>query len=169
MILGQALTYKTNRFIKVNHNIRASVSYDKAVHIGVVFSNDSPEITKHVEYIHSLLKKDGKKIKILAYERDIQVKHLPFPSFTKKDVTFWGNYKNQSVHNFSSIPFDFLICLDSNPGIIIQNLLAKSKAKCRVGVCNNFENYNKLFELIVQNSSHSNIVDGVFSYLKNIR
>jgi len=169
MILGQALTYKTNKFIKINNGIRASVSYDTAIHIGVVFNNESPEMTKQVEHLESLLKEDGKQVKVLAYERDVQVKHLPFPSFTKKDVSFWGNFTNQSIQSFSDISFDFLICLNSNPGVIIQNLLAKSKAKCRVGICNDFENYNKLFELIVQNSPQSNVVDGVYAYLKNIR
>ncbi len=169
MILGQALIYKTNKFLRTNYGIRSSVSYAESGHIGIIYSNDSPEMTTQVEKFHALIKGDDKKIKVLAYERDVQVKHLPFQSFSRKDVTFWGNYRNPSVDNFADIAFDFLICLDVNPGNIIQNLLAKSKAKCRVGICNDFESYNKHFELIIQSASELNNVDSVYEYIKNIR
>lgn len=169
MILSQALSYRTNRFIKLNHDIRVSVPYDEAKHIGIIFSNDTPEKSKLAEELKSLLCKDDKQIKVLAYDRNVQVKHLPFESFSKKDISFWGNFINQSIDHFADISFDFLICLDNKPGDIIKNVLAKSKAKCRVGICDNFEVYGKLFELIIQSSIESNLVDSVYSYTKKIR
>lgn len=169
MILGQALSYKTNRFLKSNHGLRVSIPYTQSKSIAIIFSNSTPEKTKLAERLKEMLAKDGKKIKVLAYDRNVQVKHLPFESFTKKDLNFWGNFTNQSVHNFSEISFDFMICLDHNPGDIIRNLLAKSKAKCRVGICDDYESYRKLFELIIQSSNDSNMVDSVYSYTKNIR
>lgn len=169
MILSQALSYKTKRFLKLNHGLRVSVPYTEAKHIGIIFSNDSPDKSKLAEQLKSLILADDKKIKVLAYDRNVQIKHLPFESFSKKDINFWGNFTNQSIHNFANISFDFLFCLDNNPGDVIRNLLAKSKAKCRVGICNNFESYNELFELIVQSSDDSNLVDSVYEYTKNIR
>lgn len=169
MILGQALSYKTRQFIKINNSLRVSIPYTEAKNIGIIFSNDSPEKSKLAEQLKSLVHADNKKIKVLAYDRNVEVKHLPFESFSKKDLNFWGKFTNQSVHNFSNVSFDFLICLDSNPGEIIKNILAKSKAKCRVGICDNNVSYNKLFELIIQNSNDSNMVDSVYSYTKNIR
>ena len=169
MILGQALSYKTNRFLKSNYGLRISISYAKAQSIGIIFSNSSPEKTTFAEHLKKLLSADDKKVKVLAYDRNVQVKHLPFESFTKKDLSFWGNFTNQSVHNFSEISFDFLICLDHNPGDIIRNLLAKSKAKCRVGICDDYESHHRLFEMFIQSSNDSNMVDSVYSYTKNIR
>ena len=169
MILGQALSYKTNRFLKSNIGLRVSIPYSQAQSIGIIFSNSTPEKTDLAEQLKEMLSKDAKKIKVLAYDRNIQVKHLPFESFTKKDLSFWGSFTNQSVHNFSEISFDFLICLDHNPGDIIRNLLAKSKAKCRVGICDDYERYHKLFELIIQSSNDANLIDSVYSYTKNIR
>lgn len=169
MILGQALSYKTRQFIKVNNRLRVSIPYTEAKNIGIIFSNDTPDKARLAEQLKSLVHADNKQIKVLAYDRNVEVKHLPFESFSKKDLNFWGSFTNQSVHNFSNVSFDFLICLDSNPGDIIKNILAKSKAKCRVGVCDNIGSYNKLFELIIQNSNDSNMVDSVYSYTKNIR
>ncbi len=169
MILGQALSYKTKRFLKSNLNLRQSMPYDLAQNFGVLFSNDTPDKGKIVEQLSAHLKGDNKKVKVLAYDRNVEIKHLPFESFSKKDLNFWGNITNQSVRKFSETSFDFLICLDHNPGEIIKNLLAKSKAKCRVGVCNDFEAYQKTFELIVQTTNGSNIIDSVYSYTKNIR
>jgi uncharacterized protein DUF6913 len=169
MVLAKALSYKTKRFIKLNHGIRMSVPYADAKQIGIIFSNDTTDKSRIAEELKSLLLADNKQIKVLAYDRNVQVKHLPFESFSKKDVSFWGNFRNQSIEHFAEIPFDFLICLDTSPGDVIKNLLAKSKAKCRVGTCDDFENYNKLFELIIQNSKESNLVDSVYSYTKKIR
>ncbi len=169
MILGQALSYKTNRFLKKNQAIRASVSYAQAQRIGVVFSNDTPEKITLVEQLKSQLQADGKQVKVLAYDRNVQVQHLPFESFSNSDLNFWGNYVKQSINKFSDTSFDFLFCLDKNPSSIITNLLAKSKAKCRIGICENFEAYQNTFELIVQTTKNSNIIDSVYSYTKNIR
>ena len=169
MILGQALSYKTNRFLKQNLSIRESVSYNNAQSIGVIYSNDTPEKTKLAERLKELLLADGKKVKVLAYDRNVEVQHLPFESFSKKDLGFWGNFIKQSIDNFSNTTFDFLYCLDNKPGEIIKNILAKSKAKCRVGICHDFEAYQNTFELIVQTANDSNIIDSVHSYTKNIR
>lgn len=169
MVLSQALIYKTKRFLKSNLGFRVSVPYVDAKSIGIIFSNNTPDKAKLAEQLKSLLNADDKKIKVLAYDRNVQVKHLPFESFSKKDLSFWGSFTNQSVDNFANISFDFLICLDHNPGDIIRNLLAKSKAKCRVGICDDYETYHKLFEMIIQSSNENNIVDSVYSYTKNIR
>jgi len=169
MILGQALLYKTKRFLKSNLNLRQSMPYDEAQNFGILFSNNTPEKGKVVEQLSAYFKGDNKKVKVLAYDHNVEVKHLPFESFSKKDLNFWGNITNSSVQKFSETSFDFLICLDHNPGEIIKNLLAKSKAKCRVGVCDDFETYQKTFELIVQTAHDSNFIDSVYSYTKNIR
>ncbi len=169
MILGQALSYKTNRFLKKNHAIRASVPYAQAKHIGIIFSNDTPEKTTLAEQLKSQLQADDKQVKVLAYDKNVQVQHLPFEAFSNNDLNFWGNFTKQSINKFSDTPFDFLFCLDNNPSDVIKNLLAKSKAKCRVGVCDNFEYYQNTFELIVQTAKDSNIIDSVYSYAKNIR
>ncbi len=169
MILGQALSYKTKRFSKDNFDLRASIPYVDAEHIGIIFINDTHEKSKQAEKLKALIESDNKHIKVLAYDRNVEIKHLPFESFSKKDVSFWGDFKNQSIQNFSDISFDFLICLDINPGDIIKNLLAKSKAKCRVGICDDFEAYHKLFELIIHSSTDSDLVESVYTYTKNIR
>jgi len=169
MILGQALSYKTKQFQKDNTSLRSSISFAEAKHIGIIFSNDEPEKVLMAEKLSSIYRKEGKQIKVIVYDRNVQIKHLPFESFSKKDVTFWGKFLNESINQFSQISFDFLICLDEHPGVIIQNILAKSKAKCRVGVWNNLELENKMFELIIQTSKETNLVDNIYSYTKNIR
>ena len=169
MILSQALTYKTKRFQKDNNSLRSSIPYHQANHIGIIFSNDKPEKSNRAEQLAGKYKADGKQVKVLAYDRNVQVKHLPFESFSNKDINFWGSYINQSINQFSETPYDFLICLDDLPGKIVQNLIAKSKAKCRVGVLAAENTLQNLFELIIYSANDSNMVDSVYSYTKNIR
>lgn len=169
MIFNQALSYKTKRYQKDNHKLRSSVPYSEAVHIGIIFSNDSPEKSAMAEKLSTLYKEDKKQAKVLAYDRNIQVKHLPFESFTNKDLSFWGSFIKQSINQFTDTSFDFLICLDNPPGMIIQNIIAKSKAKCRVGISANSNVPDGLFELIIQTAKNSNLIDSVYTYTKNIR
>lgn len=169
MILSQALTYKTKRFQKDNHGLRSSIPYQQAKQIGILFSNDQPEKSSMAEKLVNHYRNDGKQVKVLAYDKNVQVKHLPFESFSNKDVNFWGSFVNQSINQFSETPYDFLICLDEDPGKIVQNLIAKSRAKCRVGILSSENPIQNLFELIIFSSNDSNLVDSVYSYTKNIR
>ena len=169
MILNQALSYKTKRYQKDNNKLRSSIPYNEAVQIGIVFSNDTHEKSLKAEQLVAKYRADNKQIKVVAYDRNVQVKHLPFESFSNKDINFWGSFINQSINQFAETSFDFLICLDNPPSKIIQNLIAKSKAKCRVGISASMEVPDNLFELIIQTANDMNLVDSIYSYTKNIR
>ncbi|MCB0504689.1 MAG: hypothetical protein KDC58_04220 [Cyclobacteriaceae bacterium] len=169
MILNQALSYKTKRYQKDNNGLRSSIPYNEAVHIGIVFSNDAPDKSVMAEQLAAHYRADNKQTKVVAYDRNVQVKHLPFESFSNKDISFWGSFVNQSINHFSEISFDFLICLDNPPGKIIQNLIAKSKAKCRVGIGFGNGINGELFELVIQTANDANLVDSIYTYTKNIR
>ncbi len=169
MVLGQALTYKTKKFIKRNNASRSNVSFEKANQFGVIFSNTTPGIAQLAETLKKELGTCNKQVKVLAYDRNVEVKHLPFESFSRKDLNFWGSFTKSSIEHFANSNFDFLICLDATPSDVVQNVLARSQAKCRVGVCTNAEAFGNLFELIVHVANENNLVDSIYRYLKNIR
>jgi len=168
MIFKQLLAYKTRRTQSKNQPTRMSTSFRKASQVGVIFSYENPEKSAIVDRLIEDLKSDGKKVKVLAYEQNNQVKHLPYDSFSQKDISFWCKYIKQTLNNFVDHEFDFLICVDDHPGLLIRNILANSKAKCRVG--KNDSTNQKSFELMIgaDNYDHAHWVATMYDNLKKI-
>ena len=111
---------------------------------------------------------DGKKIKVIAYEHKNSVNHLPYDTFSKENISFWGSFLGKPINDFVNADFDFLICLDEQPNSMIRSILANSHAKCRVG---RFEENNQvMFEMLLKGatSSGKNWIDSLYQYLKII-
>jgi len=168
MFLKQLLAYKTRKSEKDNLSSRKSISFKKAENVGILFSNNDPEKNSVIDRLISELKHDGKKVKVLAFEQNTSIRHLPYDSFSRRDINFWCKYLKPNLTNFVEREFDFLICPDDPPGALISNVLAMSKAKCRVGRPNN---QNKsTFELMISSKdpSPNNWVASMYDYLKKI-
>jgi hypothetical protein len=156
-----------NKKLKKDPNIRhRNVSYKNATKVGLIFTHDSIDKISRAEELNKLFLKDGKTVKIMAYKPVGQVNHLPYDTFTNKDITFWGKYTRSNVNNFIEQEFDFLFCIDDEPDLIIENIIALSKARCRVGKLNN--NQYDLFELMIGPGIDSNWLNGMYDYVKRI-
>jgi hypothetical protein len=91
-----------------------------------------------------------------------------FDFFTENEITFWGNITSSSALKFSDTPFDFLFYIDTKPNPLILNLLARSKAKCRIG---KFWNEGKLFLefMIESNNGTKGLIEGMYKYTSLLR
>jgi len=167
VFLSSLLKYRTNRLIRKSTSKRNSIAFNEANKIGIVYTSYGPETTDTVELLVDKLKKDGKQVKVLVYERNTSVKHLPFDTFTGNDINFWCQFKNDKIINFIDQNFDFLFFLDERPNIIIKNILAKSKAKCIVGKYS--EENEALLNLMVMHKkgeTADEIVNKIYHYAK---
>jgi hypothetical protein len=168
MILTPWLNHRTNKAQKKNLSIRKSVAYSETLKIGIIFCNDDQSKIEAAERLGTLLKMDGKQVKTIAYERRNDIKHLPYDSITKENFSFLGNLIGKPITDFVNNEFDFLICFDEQPNNMVRNILANSKAKCRVG---RFEESNQpSFEMLLENkkSEDTDWVDSIYKYLKII-
>ena len=70
-----------------------------------------------------------------------------FDFIRSQDLNIWGIIKNEHAITFSQTNFDYLFHIDKIRNDIIENLIARSHAKCRIGIHNN--DNNDFYELLV--------------------
>jgi hypothetical protein len=163
------LKMRTESALKKNNSIRASIPYKQAQNVGIIFSVEDKQ--KHVdikEFIQQL-EQDGKKVKVLEFlpQKKENFEFL-FDFFTIQDLNFWGNLKSEKAIQFSETPFDYLFHIDKEPNPLVLNLLARSKAHCRVGRYH--ENQSPYFELMIeQNGTTKGLIETMYKYTKQLR
>jgi hypothetical protein len=119
------------------------MAYDEVKKVGIVFSIDGRDKHEIIKSFIKQLETDGKDVQVLAFLPKKKENHeFLFDFFTEKDLTFWGNITSDKVNSFVNQPFDYLFYIDEDSDILLQNILAMSKAKCRVG---KFDESNEKF------------------------
>ena len=163
------LKWRTQAALRRNKSLRASTPYKKAHSIGIIFSvedrqkhDDIKELVKHLE-------QDGKFVEVIEFlpKKKDNYEFL-FDFFTIQDLNFWGKIDNLKATRFSQMAFDYLFYVDTEHNPLILNLLAQSKAHCRVG------KYQKesepFFELMIENNGTvKGLIDNMYKYTKQLR
>jgi len=91
-----------------------------------------------------------------------------FDFFTLDDLSFWGNITSERAVRFSNTAFDYLFYIDSQSNPLVLNLLARSKALCRVGKFN--ESDSPYFEMMIEDSgSTKSLIDNVYKYTRQLK
>lgn len=163
------LNIRTNNQLKKNKSLRSSIPYKQALTVGVLFTvEDKKKHDDIKEFIHKL-EHDGKKVQVLEY---LPVKkdnyEFLFDFFTINDISFWGKIESEKTLKFSDTPFDYLFCMDTERNPMVLYLLARSKAKCRVG---RFQEQEKsFFELMIDSTGGTkNLIDSIYKYTAKVK
>ena len=142
------LNRKTKSVIKKNKLIRETLPYSKSSSIGILFTADTKEKFDYIRRFSDNLEYDDKQVKVLSYvAKGKENFEFKYDYFTSKDVSFWGNFKSDTVTNFINESFDYLYCVDLDPGNLVAHIMARSKAKCRIGIYS--ETYKNYFEMMI--------------------
>ena len=80
---------------------------------------------------------------------------IKYNAFSKKDFNWVGRCKQEGLKKFIKTDFDYLFSLNTSPFLPFDNILAQSKAKCRVGVFD--DKRTDYFELMVQPSKKTDL------------
>ena len=65
-------------------------------------------------------------------------------------------------------PFDFLFYIDINPNPFILYLLARGKARCRVG--RSWEQGRSYFEFMIESiNSNQSLIEGIYKYTTQLK
>ena len=163
------LNLRTQSLLKKNRPPRATIPYNQANSIGVLFTvEDRKRHDEIKEFIHRL-EKDGKKVQVFSFLPKEKNNHeFLFDFFTVKDVSFWGNIISGNAEKFYNTPFDYLFYLDSEPNPILLNIMARSKARCRIG--RHWENRLSYFELMIDTVSNSkSLFDTFYKYSTQLK
>ncbi|MEQ8303408.1 MAG: hypothetical protein RIB47_08460 [Cyclobacteriaceae bacterium] len=169
MFKSQFLQLRTNSELKKNKSIRGSVPYKYATQVGILFSVEDKAKHDAVKEFIKILEADGKKVKVLEFLPNKKENYeFMFDFFTIKDLSFWGKIDSQDASKFSEVPFDYLFCLDTESNPLVQHLLARSKAKCRIG--RYAEKDQSFYELMIeQNGTARGLIDSMYKYTKQLK
>jgi hypothetical protein len=132
--------------------------------VGLIFSVEDKQKHFIVKEFIKKLEQDGKIIQVLEYlPEKADNFEFKFDFFTAKDFSFWGNMTSSPAIQFSEAPFDFLFYIDLNPNVLVLHLLARSKAKCRVGPY--FDDGQLYLDLMIESVANTQaLVDGMYRY-----
>ncbi len=163
------LRYKTRSYLKNNKTARYNEAYGKAASIGVIFTVEDRAKHDQIKHLIRKLEHDGKKVQALAFLPPHQENYeFLFDFFTYREISFWGTITASSAVAFAETPFDFLLYLDTEPNELILNIVARSKAKCRIGRL--FAESELFFEMMVESRGDSKaLIDDVYRYTKALR
>lgn len=148
---------------------RSSVSYAAARQVGVLFSVEDKAKHEIIKDFIRKLEQDGKDVKVMEYlAPDKQNFEFKFDFFTENDVSFWGKITSANALKFADTPFDYLFYLDTEPNPLMVHILARSKARCRVG--RQWEDGPAYFEFMVQAPpSVKELADTIHRYIIQLK
>ena len=163
------LRYKTKSYLRNNKTLRYNETYNKSISIGLIFTVENRQKHDHIKNLIRKFEHDGKKVKALAYLPPNQENYeFMFDFFTYREISFWGNITANSALEFADAPFDFLLYLDVSPNDLILNVVAKSKAKCRIGKF--WKEGEAFFEMMIETNSDSKaLIEELYKYITALR
>lgn len=163
------LKIRTNNQLKKNKTERGSTPYKKALTVGILFSVEDRKKHDDIKALIHKLEHDGKKVQVLEYLPNKKDNYeFMFDFFTLKDISFWGKIESEKTLKFSDTPFDYLFCIDTEPNPMLQYLLARSKAKCRVGKFH--EGEESYFEFMISSDNNvKGLIDGIYKYTTQLK
>lgn len=158
------LNINTKSYLKKNKTSRYSPAYSTVKTVGIIYTVEDKQKHELVKELIKKLEADGKKVTVICFlPKDKQNYEFLFDFFTDKDVNFWGTITSHKAVEFADSPFDYLFYLDSEPNSLILNLLARSKAKCRLG--SYWNEGSKFLEFMLNNNQgNKGLVDGIYRY-----
>lgn len=154
--------------------MRTNVGFRQAQNVGILYSAGTLQKHDAALYLSAQLKKLGKEVMGLCYATaSAQVANSTFPVITDGDIKLWGTITHPQAKTFIDTPFDYLYQLDLEEDPILNYLLAKSSAKCRVGYYT--ATRASLFEVMVtfnekQNDNNMNaLIEQMLHYTQLLR
>lgn len=154
MLNKKFLSLKTKSYLKKNNVDRTNMAYGVAKSVGIIFTIEDLKKHDQIKQFIKNLENDGKQVKVLAYlPKGLQNFEFKFDFFTINELSFWGKFESSAIENFVAETFDYLFYVDHESDPLIRNILAMSKAKCRIG--NNHEDNARFCEMMVQGSDQS--------------
>jgi hypothetical protein len=163
------LQMRTNAALKKNAVLRASVPYKHAQSIGIIFSVEDKQKHDDIKDLVRHFELDGKKVSVLEFlpKKKDNYEFL-YDFFSLNDLSFWGNIHSEKAVRFSQTPFDYLYYIDNESNPLVLNLLAKSKAHCRVGRF--AEDESHFFELMIEHKGNTKaLISSMYNYTKQLK
>ena len=128
------LQRRTARLISEQKSSRKTVGYEEAKKIGVLFTQSDRKKYMAVRNLIKSFKNDGKEVEVLCFlNKGGENFDFLYDYITSDDVGLWGKMQSSAALKFSKLNFDYLFYLDLKGNLYLDNVMAMTKASCRIG------------------------------------
>lgn len=166
-----------NHFAQKKHSTnRKTIPFSEANKIGILVE-DIPQNSKVINKFVTEFTKEGKHVDVLCYSKKPKKKNKPvkekykfkYSPITSRDIKWNGKFKSKKINNFIKTDYDYLFSLNTSPFLPFENILIKSKAKCRIGSFQKKkENYYEFMIHDGNRKSLSSLVEQMIFFTKKI-
>ena len=147
---------KTKRAVKKSTVSRENISFRNSKSIGIIYSWEGKRKAEIINDFAKELEIAGKKVQILCFSRvDLRVIPVLVDFFRESDFSYFGKIKSNKLNDFINLRFDFLYHLDTSQNVYIENVMAHSKARCRVSRADHTK--KDLYDFMIQTKGNVGI------------
>ncbi len=161
------LNNRVNRKNKIPH---INTSFREAKEFGLLFTWEGEEKYSQLLGVIKFLEIHNKNVELLCYVKNSKENFTPeLPVYFDRDITMWGKVKSRTLDAFIMKPYDFLWHLDLYQNTLVQYVLSRTHARCRVGKTN--IDCQQYYELMIGSPGENNYKDlceQVLHYTKSI-
>jgi hypothetical protein len=166
------LPYGLKRAIKKNLARRVSSGYAEAKSVLLFFTSGGNQKIALLKGLQNKMEKEGKKVAcmyLLLRDEDKPDVHMDdgMERLEPIDFSLFGEIEKPEVKKLLNEEFDYMIHADMDSSIYSDLVMAKSKAKCRIGKY--FEGHENQYDMMVKVSDESKInhlIDQIYYYTK---
>lgn len=169
------LDFKNKKYKGENAPLRTNINYNQAKSVGILFTTENLESIEALSNFIKHLQQDGKQVKALTYQntknKESNLKSVNFNHHvvTEKDISLLGEVKSFLVDDFVKAEFDYLFCVTLKPLEVFEDILLKSRAKCRVGKFIEDANNLELMIKLNDNEGTDVLIQQMYYYVKTIK
>lgn len=169
MLKKSFINLRTKSALKNNKAKRINTPFTTSKSIGLVHQFVDNESIQEIYHFFDKLEKQGKKVEVLIIKDKTDELNIPeFLLADSQEISTFGKWNNDAITEFTKKPFDYLIHLAREESILIDNILASSKAKCRVGKYH--EHKKEYYELMIspEKDTIQKLIDQIYHYIQKI-
>ena len=164
-ITNKIIEFQLPKLLKKSPVRRKTVNYADAERVGVLVTLHDHEKQHAIDEFVDRLVADHKEVEVLCYDkRRARNKIFGYVQFTRRDISFFGRLRADYVLDFINRDFDYLFHLDTESEVVLDKILALSRARCRVGC--DLPEHRDYYELMVKANSLPELSDMIFRYVK---
>jgi len=166
------LPYGLKLSVKRNKVKRQSLTYVDSKTVLMFFTSEGNQKIALVKGLQNKMEKEGKKVTcmyLLKRDEDKPDVHMDegMERLVPDDFSVMGEIDKPEIKNILDQEFDYLIHADMESGIYTDLVLAKCKAKCRIGrYLPGHEDYYDLMVGITEDKKINFLLEQIYLYTK---
>lgn len=169
MIKSTLINWGTKRYLKNNGTKRSSVPFSKAKKIGIIFDGKTKQDEEAINGFVKNLKQQGKEVSVFRYDQKNNEGEKGVKTFSLSDIKWNGVIKSYGLKKLIRTEFDYLFSLNTSPILLLENVLARSQAKCRVGSVKGSGGHCELAIHARSNNSIKELLENMIQYTQMIK